>query len=86
MPLDRDIDYAAVTVKKGIIEKFKDTALGDLQTVAGERTISIHHAGRNAEGSRSDLLNAVREAGSYDELWDVLERDFKCISAPRGDV
>ena len=39
MAHDRDIDYAAVAVKKAIVEKFKDTALEDLQTVAGERTV-----------------------------------------------
>jgi hypothetical protein len=86
MARDRDIDYAAVAVKKAIVEEFKDTALEDLQTVAGETTISIHHAGRKAEGTRGDLLTAVRKATSYDDLWEVLERDFKCISSPGDDV
>ncbi len=83
---DRDIDYAAVTVKKAIVEKFRDTALEDLQTVAGERTISIHHAGRKAEGVRGDLLAAVRKATSYADLWEVLERDFRCNGLPGADV
>jgi hypothetical protein len=82
----RDIDYAAVAVKKAIVEKFKDTALEDLQTVAGERTISIHHAGRKAEGTRGDLLTAVRKATSYANFWEVLESDGRCIGSPGSDV
>ncbi len=79
MARDRDIDYAEVAVKKAIVEKFKDTVLDDLQTVAGERTISIHHAGREAEGTRDDLITAVRKATSYTNLWEVLESGGKCI-------
>ena len=79
MARDRDIDYAAVAVKKAIVEKFKDAALEDLQTVAGERTISIHHGDRKAEGTRSDLLAAVRDATSYANLWEVLESEGRCI-------
>ena len=79
MARDRDIDYAAVAVKKAIVEKFKDTALEDLQTVAGERTISNHDAGRKAEGTRHDLLTAVRNATSYANFWEVLESDGRCI-------
>ena len=86
MTRDRDIDYAAVAVKKAILEKFKDTALDGLQTVAGERTISIHHAGRKAEGVRGDLLAAVRKARSYANFWEVLESDGRCIDKPGAGV
>ncbi len=86
MARDRDIDYAAVAVKKAIVEKFRDTALEDLQTVAGERTISIHHAGRKAEGVRGDLLAAVRKARSYANFWEVLESDGRCIGFPGAGV
>lgn len=82
MALARDIDYAAVAVKKAIVEKFSDTALEDLQTVAGERTISIQHAGRKAEGTRGDLMAAVRDATSYANLWEVLQSDGRCIDLP----
>jgi hypothetical protein len=75
MARDRDIDYAAVAVKKAIEEKFRDAALEDLQTVAGERMILIHHAGRKAEGSRDDFLAAVRKATSYANFWEILEND-----------
>ncbi len=86
MARDRDIDYAAVAVKKAIVEKFKDTALEDLQTVAGDRTISIQHAGRKAEGVRGDLLSAVRRATSYANLWEILESDGRCAALPEADV
>ena len=79
MARDRDIDYAAIAVKKAIVEKFKDTALEDLETVAGESTIFIHHAGRKAEGIRGDLLAAVRKATSYANFWEVLESEGRCI-------
>ena len=79
MARDRDIDYAAVAVKKAIVEKFRNEALEDLQTVGGETTISIQHAGRKAEGTRDVLLAAVRKSTSYTNLWEVLESDGRCI-------
>lgn len=86
MARDRDIDYAAVAVKKAIVEKFKDTELEELRTVAGERTISIQHAGRKAEGARSDLLASIRKATSYVNLWEVLESDGMCNGSPDAGV
>ncbi len=86
MARDRDIDYAAVAVKKAIVEKFQETALEDLRTDAGERTIFIHYAGRKAEGTRDDLLAAVRKATSFSNLWEVLESDGKCIGFPGAGV
>ena len=82
MARDRDIDYAAVAVKKAIVEKFSDAALEDLQTAAVEKTISIHHVDRKAAGTRDDLLAAVRKATSYANLWEVLESDGRCIGSP----
>jgi hypothetical protein len=78
MARDRDIDYAAVALKKALVEKFGDAALEDLETVAGESAISIHHAGRTAEGTRHDLLAAVRKATSYANFWEVLESEGRC--------
>ena len=80
MVRDRDIDYAAVAVKKAIVEKFRDTALEDLEAVAGERTISIRHGGRKAEGVRDDLLAAVRKATSYGNFWEVLQSESRCVN------
>lgn len=68
----RDIDYAAIAVKKAIVEKFRTADLTDLETVAGENTIAIRQQGRVAEGTRDNLLAAVRKATSIDNLWEVL--------------
>ncbi|MCX7427498.1 MAG: hypothetical protein NTW96_17950 [Planctomycetia bacterium] len=75
----RDIDYAAAAVKKAIVEKFRDVELRDLQVMAGDRTIFVEHDGRSAEGTRDDLLAAVRKATGYANLWEVLAEDDKII-------
>ena len=75
----RDIDYAAVAVKTAIVERFRNVNLEDLQAIAGDRTISIQHDGRIAEGTRDDLLAAVRKATSYANFWEVLASGGKCI-------
>lgn len=73
----RDIDYAATAVKTAIVEKFgRQNELEDLDVVARDRTISIHHGDRVAEGTRDDLLAAVRAAESYAMLWEVLPKDW----------
>ena len=79
MTRPRDIDYAAAAVKKAIVEKFSDVDLKNLQVMAGERTIFVEHDGRNAEGTRDNLLAAVRKATSYTDLWEVLANDDKII-------
>lgn len=80
MARDRDIDYAAVAVTKAIMDKFKDTTPEPekLQVVAGESIISIHHAGRSAEGTRDNILATVRKATSYTNFWEVLESEGRC--------
>ena len=71
--MPRDIDYAATAVKTAIVEKFgRKSELQDLDVTANERTISIQHEGRTAEGTRDDLLAAVRAADSYESLWEWL--------------
>ena len=79
MSRPRDIDYAAAAVKKAIVEKFSDVELKGLQVMAGERTIYVEHDGRNAEGTRDDLLAAVRKATDYADLWEILANDDKII-------
>jgi hypothetical protein len=76
----RDIDYAADAVRKSIVEKFINVDLTDLQVVSGERTISVQHAGQLAEGTRHDLLAAVRKATDYDDFWKTLKNDDKYTS------
>ena len=68
----RDIDYAATAVKKAILEKFWKTPLPNLEVVANDKTISIRNDGHTAEGTRDDLLAAVRQATDYDQLWTAL--------------
>lgn len=70
MLMARDIDYAATAVQTALVEKYgRKNALDDLRVIAQERTIAIHHAGRVAEGTRDDLLAAVRKAEAYDDFW-----------------
>lgn len=71
----RDIDYAATAVKKAIVEKFWKADLQDLESVAGDNTIAIRHQGHAAEGTRDNLLAAVRKATSIDNLWEVLDNE-----------
>jgi len=73
-----DLQYAAVAVRKAIVEKFRTTPLDDLQAIAGGGQISLQHAGRQAEGSRDDLLAAVRKSTSFDHLWEVLKDEGRC--------
>ena len=76
----RDIDYAATAVKTAIVEKFgRHNDLAELAVTAKERTISVQHAGREAEGTRDDLLAAVRRAGDYDALWQELPRSRRSV-------
>lgn len=71
----RDIDYAAVTVKTAIVEKFgRKNTLTDLTVTANERTLSVQDGAHAAEGTRDDLLAAVRKAENYDELWQFMPR------------
>jgi hypothetical protein len=69
----RDIDYAAIAVKNALVEKYaRGNDLQDLEVIALDRTIVIQHAGRKAEGTRHDLLSAIRNADSYERLWEEL--------------
>ena len=72
----RDIDYAATAVKKAVVEKYgKANDLDELDVIANERTISVRHEGRSAEGTRHDLLAAVRDADDYAGMWAILLGD-----------
>jgi hypothetical protein len=69
----RDIDYAATAVKTAITEKFgRHCQLQDLRVTANDKTISIDHQGRVAEGTRDALLAATRKAQDYHQLWELL--------------
>lgn len=78
MSMARDIDYAATAVRSAIVDKFgRGTELADLEVAAQDRTILLAHHERRAEGTRDDLLAAVRKAGSYPQLWDLLPKPIK---------
>jgi hypothetical protein len=69
----RDIDYAAIAVQTAIVDKFgRKSDLQNLTATANERTISLHDRPHTAEGTRDDLLAAVRAADSYAKLWEIL--------------
>jgi hypothetical protein len=67
----RDIDYAAKAVKTALMEKFAaKNDLSGLYVLAGERTISVRDGHAAAEGTRDDLLAAIRDANGYAEFWE----------------
>jgi hypothetical protein len=69
----RDIDYAAKAVNKAIVDKFERKAdLAGLTVTANEKTITVRDGDRTAEGTRDDLLAALRGADSYENLWELL--------------
>jgi hypothetical protein len=73
--MSRDIDYAAVAVKTALSDKFaRKSDLTALEVTANDRTITVRDGARAAEGSRDDLLAAIRKATDYDDLWTVLPK------------
>ncbi len=74
----RDIDYAATAVKKSIVEKFgRQNELEQLEVSAGENTIHVIHGAHRSEGTRDNLLADVRQAGNYEQLWEIWDRRFR---------
>jgi len=72
----RDIDYAAVAVKKAIVEKFgRHSDLQNLEVIANEKIISLNDGANAGGGTRDKLLAAVRAADSYDELWEIVPQN-----------
>ncbi len=71
----RDTDFAAVAIKTALLDKYsKSNAMEDLELTANERTISIRHGGRAVEGTRDDLLAAIRKSETYDDFWKAFPR------------
>ncbi len=73
-----DLEYAATAVRRAIVEKFWKTPLEELLVVAADRTLEIQHEGRLAEGTRDDLLAALRKAATYPDFWEVLSAEGRC--------
>jgi len=79
--MQRDIDYAAVAVQTAIVEKFgRQTDLQALEVTANDRTISIIMRPRIAEGTRDNLLAALRKATSFENFWEVLSSEGRLTS------
>ncbi len=69
--MPRDIDYAATAVKTGIVDKFgRKNDLAALDVIAGERMITVRDGEQTTEGTRDSLMAGIRDANSYDELWE----------------
>ncbi len=69
----RDIDYASITVRKAIEEKFSpDNQLESLVVTAKDNTILVEDGQRFSEGTRDDILMALRKAETYAQFWDRL--------------
>jgi len=69
----RDIDYAATAVNRAIVERFgRANDLQHLTVTAKENTIEVRDGERIAEGTRHELLDALRKSGSYADLWQLL--------------
>jgi hypothetical protein len=65
----RDIEYAALAVRRQIVEKF--AAQEDLSTLtvqARENTIVVEHGTHRIEGTRDNLLALVRQATAYSDF------------------
>ena len=69
----RDIDYAAIAVRTAIVEKFgRQNELQALEVTANDSSISVVDGESSGEGTRDNLLAAVRAAESYAKLWEIL--------------
>jgi hypothetical protein len=76
MTMPRDIDYAATAVRTAIVDKFgHKNELAALEVNAGERTITVRDGEQTAEETRDELMAAIRDANSYEELWERWRRE-----------
>jgi hypothetical protein len=70
----RDIDYAAAAVNRAIVEKFgRSNELQNLTLTAGESTITVRDGEHCAEGTRDDLLAALRGSETYADFWQAFQ-------------
>jgi hypothetical protein len=71
--MGRDIDYAAAAVNRAIVEKFGRTNdLQHLTVTAKETTIEACDQAHTAEGTRHEMLDALRDCTSYADFWRML--------------
>lgn len=68
----RDIDYAALAVRKQIEEKFgRQHDLTALEVRVDEATIVVEQGDRRTAGTRDNLLAALRKATTYEEFLET---------------
>ena len=66
----RDIDYAAIAVKRAVLEKYAaGDNLDDLAVDANDRFITVSCGQHRVVGTRDDLMMAVRKATTLEEFW-----------------
>jgi hypothetical protein len=72
MTLMRDIDYAAQAVRSALQQKFgRQHDLHELKVDALDKTIRVTLSDQDAEGTRDELLAAIRKAGVLEEFWSA---------------
>ncbi|MFO0913005.1 MAG: hypothetical protein U0795_08605 [Pirellulales bacterium] len=65
----RTIDYAARAVQAAIVDKYRiELDTSDLRVEALDDTIRVAASGRDIQGTRDELMAAIRQAASLDEL------------------
>ncbi|MBX3414713.1 MAG: hypothetical protein KF708_18640 [Pirellulales bacterium] len=65
----RDIEYAALAVRRQIVEKFgAEEDLSKLTVQAGEATIVVAHGAQRVEGTRDNLLAMLRQSTTYGDF------------------
>jgi hypothetical protein len=74
--MSRDTDYAAIAIRNAVEEKFgRQTSFPQLEIEGNERTITVRDGDRRVEGTRDNLLAALRRSATYADFWEVLETD-----------
>jgi hypothetical protein len=65
----RTIDYAAQAVRTALLDKFgRQIRTEDLEVEALDNAIRITFAGRKIEGTRDELMSAIRRASAPKDL------------------
>ena len=72
----RDIEYAALAVRRQIVDKFgAQHDLSTLTVVAGENSILVEDGEQRIEGTRDNLLAGLRGSSSYREFFQTSHRE-----------
>jgi|GEM_PF-2534570 len=84
--MTRDIDYAAAAVNRAIIEKFgRANELAQLTVAVRDNTIAVCDGDCKVEGTRDNLLAALRRAESYADFWQLVPQMNDSSAASQGN-